>query len=104
MMGHPEQSDDTATTREFTEEEIKKFYVSQTGDSNGKVPVDYKSEIQGMLAGISVKRSTIGENIREYAEKLENMNEIGKAIIVKSNLDGGTSPYGRTNKCRKRRY
>ena len=47
MMGQPEQSDDTATTREFTEEEIKKFYVSQTGDSNGKVPVDYKSEIQG---------------------------------------------------------
>jgi len=91
MMGQPEQSDDTATTREFTEEEIKKFYVSQTGDANGKVPVDYKSEIQN-AAGISVKRSTIGENIREYAEKLENMNEIGKAIIVKSNLDGGTRP------------
>ena len=92
MMGQPEQTaDDTATTREFTDEEIRKFYISQTGDTNGKVPVDYKNEIKN-AAGITIKRSSIGENIREYAEKTENMNDIGKAKITKSNFDSSKRP------------
>ena len=91
QQGQETQNDDTATTREFTDEELKKYYVSQTGDTNGKVPADYKEEIKN-AAGISVKRSTIGENIREYAEKLSNMNDIGKSKITKSNLDAGKRP------------
>ena len=91
MMGQMEQADDTATTREFTDVEIQKFYQSATGDTSGKVPIDYKNEIKN-AAGLTVKRSNIGENIREYAEKLENMNEIGKAKITKSDLDAGKRP------------
>jgi hypothetical protein len=92
MKGAPEQTgDDSATTREFTDEEIKKFYVSATGDTTGKVPVDYAAEIAN-AAGISVKRSAIGENIREYAEQLGTMNSIGKSKITKANTDGGTRP------------
>tara|TARA_B110000503_G_scaffold35837_1_gene58571 strand:- start:8394 stop:11132 length:2739 start_codon:yes stop_codon:yes gene_type:complete len=93
MMGQPEQSNDSATTREFTDDEIKNYYESSTGVADGKIPADYKNEIANS-PGISVKRSTIGENIREYAEKLENMNEIGRAKIVKSKNDGGTRPMG----------
>ena len=91
MQGQPEQGDDSATTRKFTEEEIKEYYVSQTGDANGKVPDNYEQELENNK-GISIKRSNLGENIREYAEKLEFMNEIGKATITKSNLDAGTQP------------
>lgn len=91
MQGQPEQEDDSATTREFTEEEIREYYISQTGDSSGKVPDNYEQELKENK-GVSIKRSTIGENIREYAEKLEFMNDIGKAKITKSNLDGGPMP------------
>jgi len=97
MQGQPEQGDDSATTRKFTEEEIKEYYVSQTGDANGKVPDNYEQELENNK-GISIKRSNLGENIREYAEKLEFMNEIGKATITKSNLDAGPMPMtGATN-------
>ena len=91
MMGQPAQADDTATTREFTEEELKRYYVSATGDTEGKVPADYKNEIAN-IAGITVKRSSIGENIREYSERLDNMNDIGKSKIVNANTDGGNRP------------
>ena len=91
MQGQPEMEDDSATTRKFTKEEIEAFYVSQTGDTSGKVPDNYEQELENN-AGVSVKRSTLGENIREYSEKLEFMNDIGKAKITKSNLDGGPMP------------
>ena len=91
MQGQPEQEDDSATTREFTEEEIREYYISQTGDSTGQVPDNYEQELRANR-GVSIRRSTLGENIREYAEKLEFMNDIGKAKITKSNLDAGTMP------------
>lgn len=89
MQGQPEQDDDSATTRKFTEEEIRQYYISQTGDANGKVPDNYEQELENNK-GIAIKRSSLGENIREYAEKLEFMNDIGKAPIKKSNFDAGT--------------
>tara|TARA_B110000090_G_C13393004_1_gene450177 strand:+ start:613 stop:3237 length:2625 start_codon:yes stop_codon:yes gene_type:complete len=91
MSGQQEQSDDTATTREFTDDEIKRYYISSTGDVNGTVPIDYRAEVES-AAGITLKRSNLGENIREYAEKLENMNAIGQSKIVNANTDGGTRP------------
>ena len=98
MQGQPEQGDDSATTRKFTEEEIREYYVSQTGDSNGKIPDNYEQELENN-AGVSVKRSNLGENIREYAEKIEFMNDIGKAKITKSNLDAGTQPMSSATNC-----
>jgi len=92
MMGQPAQEDDTATTREFTDEEIRRYYVSATGDAEGTVPVDYRNEIANS-AGITVKRSSLGENIREYAERLDAMNEIGTSKIVNANTDGGRRPH-----------
>ena len=91
MQGQPEQEDDTATIREFTEEEIKEYYISETGDTTGTVPTDYAERIKNS-GGISLKRSDLGENIREYAEKLEFMNKIGKSNIVRSQLDAGNQP------------
>jgi|TARA_B110000908_G_scaffold8286_1_gene10249 hypothetical protein len=91
MQGQPEQEDDSATTREFTEEEVTAYYVSETGDATGKVPTDYAERLKN-ADGISLKRSSLGEDIREYAEKLEFTNKIGKSLIVKSQLDAGTQP------------
>lgn len=91
MMGQPEQENDTATTREFTDEELQEYYVSTTGDTVGRFPADYRNEIAN-IPGISVRRSALGENIREYAERLENMNDIGKSKIVNANTSAGTRP------------
>jgi len=92
MQGSPETTnDDTATTREFTDEEIKNYYISVTGDTEGEVPADYRDKITN-IPGLSVKRSSIGENIREYAENIATMNKIGQSKITSSNTDSGNRP------------
>jgi len=92
MQGQPAQEDDTATKRVFTEEEIRTYYISATGDTTGAVPADFAAEIENNN-GISLKRSEIGENIREYAENLENINKIGQSKIIDANTDGGTQGF-----------
>ena len=91
LSGSQEQLNDSATTREFTDAELQRYYESSTGDIGGKLPVDYKNEIKN-IGGISVKRSSIGENIREYADNLANINDIGKSTIVKSRNDSSKRP------------
>ena len=92
MQGQPAQEDDTATKRVFTEEEIRTYYISATGDTTGAVPADFAAEIENNN-GIALKRSEIGENIREYAENLENINTIGQSKIIEANTDGGTQAF-----------
>lgn len=78
----------------FTEEDKRRIYESITGTENAPIPADFDAELSKLL-GIVVQRSKIGESIREYAEKDENINEIGKSKLVKSFLDGGKQPFGR---------
>ena len=78
----------------FSEEDKRRIYESITGTENAPIPADFDAELSKLL-GIVVQRSKIGESIREYAEKDENINEIGKSKLVKSFLDGGKQPFGR---------
>lgn len=97
-QGNNSQSEGPFEYREFTEEELQRLYDSSTGILNGDVPADFDAEIKKVL-GISVKRSDLGESIREYAEAEENMNDIGKSKIVKSNLDAGQQAMGKARQC-----
>ena len=97
-QGNGSQGDSPFEYREFTEEELQRLYDSSTGILNGDVPADFDAEIKKVL-GIAVKRSDLGESIREYAEKEENMNDIGKAKIVKSRLDSGRQAMGKAGQC-----
>lgn len=81
------------SNRDLTDEQKQRLYESVTGIQGGEVPADFDAEIQ-KVAGVVVRRSDYGEAIREYSEKEENMNDIGKSVLVKSNLDGGQQPMG----------
>lgn len=81
-------------TRELSDERKKEIYESITGAQNSQVPADFDPELSKIL-GIVVKRSEIAEAIRDYAEKPENVNKIGKAGIVKSYLEGGEIPFAK---------
>lgn len=93
------ESDSGATTesssgqRELSEEQKQKLYDSLTGIQNGKIPADFDAKVSEIL-GVVVKRSQLGEAVREYAENPENINDIGKAKVVKDYLKGGKVPFG----------
>tara|TARA_B100001287_G_scaffold45673_1_gene34696 strand:+ start:6623 stop:9298 length:2676 start_codon:yes stop_codon:yes gene_type:complete len=85
--------------RELTEEQLQRLYESATGVLNGKMTM---KEFESKLAeekGIILKRSSLGETIREYADKEENINSIGMSKIVKSRLDTGKKPFGKKKDC-----
>lgn len=102
------------SNRDLTDEQKQRLYESVTGIQGGEVPADFDAEIQ-KVAGVVVRRSDYGEAIREYAEKEENMNDIGMSVLVKSNLDGGQQPMsnpklsedeeqpGKVNRCQVQR-
>lgn len=100
--GVPQGGDDSATTagngsdpegfqyREFTEEEQQRLYESAIGVIEGGMSMEKFQQQLPKELGIAVRRSDLGENIREYADKEENINPIGMSKIVKSRLDAGT--------------
>ena len=79
--------------RELSAEELQRLYTSVTGIANGKVPDTFEEQIQN-VAGVVVSRSQLGEQIRDFSDDPDNLNKIGLAAIVKSNLDGGQMPMG----------
>jgi hypothetical protein len=79
--------------RELSAEELQRLYTSVTGITNGKVPDTFEEQIQN-VAGVVVSRSQLGEQIRDFSDDPVNLNKIGLAAIVKSNLDGGKMPMG----------
>ena len=91
---NPNSASEDTGIREFTEEQRRRIFESITGTEDSDIPADFDAELSKIL-GIVVKRSQIGESIREYAENDENINEIGKSRIVESYLDGGQQPFGR---------
>lgn len=91
-----ESSTDPASggTRELSDARKKEVYESITGVQNSQIPADFDTELSKIL-GIVVKRSEIAEAIRDYAEKPENINKIGRSKIVKSFLEGGDVPFAK---------
>lgn len=106
LLSTPENNDGATTEssadsessgmRELTEEQKQRLYESITGIVGGEVPADFDAELE-KIAGIVVRRSQYGEQIREYAEAEENINPIGQSQLVRSNLDGGTQPMATPN-------
>ena len=99
LLGSPADTagateDEAGEERELTQEEKLEIFESITGLENSTLPADFDAELSKLL-GVIVKRSNIGEAIREYAENPENINEIGSARLVDSFLDGGSRPFGR---------
>ena len=80
--------------RELTDERKQELYEQLSGIENGEIPADFDAELSKVL-GIVVRRSNLGESIREYAEKEENLNDIGKSQIAKSYLDEGRQVFGK---------
>mgnify|MGYP001156613354 CR=1 FL=1 len=80
--------------RTLTDEQKQKLFDTITGISNGDVPQDFDAELS-KLTGTVIRRSNLGESFREYAEKSENANDIGRSKISKSYLDGKTEAFGR---------
>ena len=91
---NPELNSGEGETRAITDEEKLKLYQSITGNEDSNVPADFDAELSKLL-GIVVKRSGIGEAVRENAEKPENVNDIGQSELVESYLNGGKQPFGR---------
>ena len=98
LLGSPEDTagatKESGEQRELSQEEKLEIFESITGLENATLPADFDSELSKLL-GVIVKRSNIGEAIREFAENPDNINEIGKSKLVNSFLDGGKKPFGR---------
>jgi hypothetical protein len=77
-----------------SDDKKQELFEQLSGIEGGEVPADFDAEISKIL-GIVVKRSQIGESIREAAEKEENINSIGKSKIAKSFLDEGKQYFGK---------
>lgn len=85
---------DTQTPeRVLTNQQKQKIFESIPGSQNTTMPADFDAELSKLL-GIVVKRSSIGESIREFSENPDNINEIGKSKIVTAWTDGGKQPFG----------
>jgi len=89
-----QSSKDSSGAGGLSEEKKQELFEQLSGIEGGEVPADFDAELSKIL-GIVVKRSQIGESIREAAEKEENVNDIGKSKIVKSFLDEGKQYFGK---------
>jgi len=102
--GGSEQEDNSATTqgndsesgsqkRELTQEQQQRLYESAIAVQEKSMSMEkFKASLDKEL-GITVRRSDLGETIRDYADKEENINDIGKSKIVKSKDDVGCKGF-----------
>lgn len=91
-------SDDTVqpaamSMRKLSEERRDQIYLSISG-SSGDPPADFDADLSQLL-GVVVRRSAIGEAIREYAENTDNMNEIAKSEMIDNYLTAKRTPFAR---------
>jgi len=85
---------ETSEAGAVSDEKKQELFEQLSGIEGGEVPADFDAEISKIL-GIVVKRSQIGESIREAAEKEDNVNVIGKSKVAKSYLDEGKQMFGK---------
>ena len=75
--------------RELTAQQQQRLYESAVAVQEKSMSMDkFKASLDKEL-GITVRRSDLGETIRDYADKEENINKIGNSKIVKSKDDVG---------------
>ena len=79
------------TVKELGEERKQELFESIGGLLNSTVPADFQAKIDKLL-GITITRSEVGESIRTFAEKPENVNPIGKSKMVKAANESGNVP------------
>jgi len=89
-----DQSLNPGEERELSNEEKIEIYQSITGNEDSNIPADFDADLSKLL-GVIVTKSDIGEAVRQKVEDPEFTNEIGKAKLVQSYLDGGKQPFGR---------
>jgi len=87
-------SSDGGGSREISSNRRQQLYEQISGIQNGQVPADFDAEMSKVL-GIVVRRSKLGESIRDFAEKSENVNSIGRSQIARSYLESGEQAFGR---------
>ena len=68
------------TERELSAQRRQEVYTSISG-STSLPPADFDLDLSQLL-GIVIRRSQIGESIRKYNEDDNNINEIGKSVII----------------------
>lgn len=78
----------------FEEERRRELYESITGIQNAQIPANFDEQLQQIL-GISLERSQQFESIRDFAQRDENINDIGKSPMVQNYTDSGTVPMAR---------
>ena len=80
----------------FEEERRRELFTSITGIQNGDIPANFDQQLEQIL-GLSVERSQQFERIRDYAQRDENINNIGLSPIVQNYTDAGTVPMAQPN-------
>jgi|TARA_R110000823_G_scaffold8593_5_gene30150 hypothetical protein len=79
--------------RELTKQQQQRLYESAIAVQEKSMSMEkFKASLDKEL-GITVRRSDLGETIRDYADKEENINDIGKSKIVKSKDDVGCKGF-----------
>ena len=104
ILGKPSEEATGATTstpaegelKDLSQERKQQIFESIAGIQAGDVPKKFDETINKLL-GVTIQRSEVGETIRKYAENPENINDIGKAKIVKSKNDTGAKPQTEPN-------
>ena len=77
--------------KSIDEKRKQELFESIGGLLNSTVPADFQAKIDKLL-GITITRSEVGESIRTFAEKPENVNPIGKSKMVKAANESGNVP------------
>jgi len=68
--------------------------VNETEGEDLEIPEEFETFKNGKTGKIQ-GRSKLGETIRTYSEDPENINDIGKEIIVEEFVEGGEHPFGK---------
>ena len=101
MGAKPEQNKAATSTTDYRKvesERLEELYKSLGAAGNSKIPADFEEQIKE-LKGQIVKGSNLGETIRDYVEKTENMNTIGQSKLTKTDLETKTMPNGTYANC-----
>ena len=86
----------TGNVKTISDKQKQQIYESITGIVGQKPPPDFDETLSKEL-GIVITRSNIGETLRAYAEKPENINPIGNSDFVKEINDSGNVPVAAPN-------
>lgn len=79
-------------------ERKRELFESIGGPAEGQIPADFDAKIKETL-GISIERSAVAENIRDYAQLEENINSIGQSKLVTDPTEATEQTSGNAQLC-----